>query len=43
MAIVEMKRVTLLAMNAERDRLLRVMQRAGCVQVEAVGGEDAEA
>ncbi len=33
MAIVEMKRVALLGMNADKDALLRVLQRFGCVQV----------
>lgn len=33
MAIVEMKRVSLLAMRADKDRLMTAMQRMGCVEV----------
>ncbi len=36
MAIVEMKRVRLLAMASDRDKLLRILQKAGCVQVAEV-------
>ena len=43
MAIVEMKRVTLLAMAEDRDRLLHAMQRAGCVEISQVSDEAAGA
>ncbi len=51
MAIVEMKRLSLLALKKDRDGLLEAMQRLGCVQVTEVtadaagfsGGEAAEA
>ncbi len=43
MAIVEMKRVTLLAMTADKDKLLRALQRAGCVEVSEVQDEAARA
>lgn len=33
MALVEMKKITLLALNQDRARLFRQMQRLGCVQV----------
>ncbi len=33
MAIVEMKRISLLAMKADREKLMTAMQRMGCVQV----------
>ncbi len=40
MAIIEMKRVSLLGMLAERDKLLRALQRAGCVQISEIAGEE---
>lgn len=43
MAIVEMKRVSLLAMASDKDKLLRVMQRAGCVQITAIEGDEIRA
>lgn len=39
MAIAEMKKITLLAMNRDKSRLLRQMQRLGCVQVSQLGEE----
>lgn len=39
MAIVEMKRVSLLALRADRDRLLRAMQRMGCVEITEIQDE----
>ena len=33
MAIVEMKKITLVGMNQDRHRLLRLLQRMGCVQI----------
>ena len=33
MAIVEMKRIDLLAMRQDQRKLLRAMQRMGCVEV----------
>lgn len=41
MAIVEMKRLTLLAPKADREKLLRTLQRLGCVQVESAQEEPA--
>lgn len=42
MAIVEMKKVTLVAMNQDKPKLLRQMQRLGCVQVTRCQGEELE-
>lgn len=42
MAIVEMKRISLLALLADKDRLLTAMQRMGCVEVTDVP-EDVQA
>ena len=39
MAIVEMKRLSLLALRADRDRLLRTMQRMGCVEITEIQDE----
>ena len=33
MAIVEMKRIAMLAMREDQDRLLAAMQRMGCVHI----------
>ena len=43
MAIVEMKRVSLLALRADRDRLLRAMQRMGCVEITEIQDEQLKA
>ncbi len=43
MALVEMKRMTLLAMRSDREKVLAILQKAGCVQVEELRGEDTEA
>ncbi len=43
MAIVEMKRVSLLGMASERDKLLRALQRAGCVEITEIAGDGVEA
>ncbi len=40
MAIVEMKRLTLLAPQADRDKLLRALQRMRCVEISPMEGED---
>ena len=34
MAIVKMKRLRLIGMAAERDELLRQLQRVGCVEID---------
>lgn len=39
MAIVEMKRVSILAMAADKDKLLHTMQKFGCVQVSEPEGD----
>ncbi|MCL1964337.1 MAG: V-type ATP synthase subunit I [Firmicutes bacterium] len=41
MALVEMKRLTLLAMRADKDRVLAILQKAGCVQITEIDGEEA--
>lgn len=42
MAIAEMKKMTLLALKRDRGRIMRQMQKLGCVQViEHAGGEEA--
>ena len=43
MAIVEMKRIDLLAMRQDQKKLLRAMQRMGCVEVTPISGENLEA
>lgn len=43
MAIVEMKRVSLLALRADRDRILRTMQRMGCVEITEIQDEQLKA
>lgn len=43
MAIVEMKRLTMLAPKADREKLLRTMQKLGCVEVTFPDGEDMDA
>ena len=43
MAIVEMKRINLLAMRQDQRKLLKAMQHMGCVEVSAIKGEEAEA
>ena len=43
MAIVEMKRLSLLALRADRDRLLRTMQRMGCVEITEIQDETLKA
>ncbi len=43
MAIVEMKRINLLAMRQDQRKLLKAMQRMGCVEVSTIQGEEAEA
>lgn len=40
MAIAEMKKLTLLALKKDKPRLLKTMQRMGCVQVLEKGEED---
>lgn len=40
MAIVEMKRIAMLAMREDQDRLLTAMQRMGCVQITESEEED---
>ena len=40
MAIIEMKRLTLLAPKEDKERLLRAMQRMGCVEVTLPDGGD---
>lgn len=42
MAIVEMKRIDLLAMRQDQKKLLRAMQRMGCVEVTPIRGENLE-
>lgn len=42
MAIVEMKRIDLLAMRQDRKKLLKAMQRMGCVEVSPIPGEELE-
>ena len=42
MAIVEMKRIDLLAMRQDQKKLLRAMQRMGCVEVTPIQGEHLE-
>ncbi len=42
MAIVEMKRINLLAMRQDQRKLLKAMQRMGCVEVSTIQGEEAE-
>ena len=37
MAIVKMKRLRLIGMAAERDELLRQLQRVGCVEIDEPG------
>ena len=39
MAIVEMKRFSLLAPRADKDKLLRAMQKMGCVEVTEIRNE----
>ena len=42
MAIVEMKKLTLLALKCDREKLMRQLQKLGCVQiVEGTGGDEA--
>ena len=42
MAIVEMKKLTLLALKRDREKLMRQLQKLGCVQiVEGTGGDEA--
>ena len=43
MAIVEMKRIDLLAMRQDQRKLLRAMQRMGCVEVTPIRGEELQA
>ena len=40
MAIVEMKKINLVAVTTDRKKLLRALQKLGCVQIEPVGGEE---
>ena len=40
MALVEMKKLRLVAVMADRKRLLRALQKLGCVQIEPLTGED---
>lgn len=40
MAIVEMKRISLLAMKQDRKKLLKAMQRMGCVEVSPITEEE---
>ena len=41
MAIVEMKKLTLLALKRDREKLMRQLQKLGCVQiVEGTGGDE---
>ena len=39
MAIVEMKRFSLLAPRADKDKLLRAMHKMGCVEITEIQGE----
>ena len=41
MAIVEMKHLTLLAPKADRDRLLRALQKMNCVEISPPQEENA--
>ena len=43
MAIVEMKRLTLLALRADRDKLLGAMQKMGCVEITEIRDEQFQA
>ncbi len=43
MAIVEMKRINLLAMRQDQRKLFKAMQRMGCVEVSPIQEEEAEA
>ncbi|MEG0766530.1 MAG: hypothetical protein RR482_02335 [Clostridia bacterium] len=40
MAIVDMKRISLLAMEDDREKLLRALQQLGCVQVSEIAAEE---
>ena len=43
MAIAEMKRITLVGMNADKGRILRKLQRLGCVEIVRTAEESGEA
>ncbi|MGI6182993.1 MAG: V-type ATP synthase subunit I [Candidatus Fimadaptatus sp.] len=40
MAIVEMMKIELVAVSSDRKKLLRALQKLGCVQIEPVNGEE---
>lgn len=42
MAIAEMKRITLVGMNADKGRILRKLQRLGCVEISRTAEESGE-
>ena len=42
MAIIKMNRITLLALNEDRDKLLSTMQRMGCVEVSPLSEDEKE-